>query len=453
MKRKLLCFMALLMCFTTVGLASWDRTINFAGYNWTVKDVYMGPGPNYFSDSEEEVWVDENGYLHLEINYRDGVWNASEVVCNASIGNGKYIFVVDGRMDLLNEMVVLGMFTWDDLTRDGDWREIDIEYSRWGQVDNEPGQYVIQPPSTTGNKYRFDIVYNMGTNVTTNMFEWNSDGTVDFQTYFGDYTPDPNVENMVASFNYTGNDAPEPGWEQPRINLWLFGGNPPSDSEDVEVVIKDFKLFPHAGADDFSPPTPNPVGWSVEPYATGPGEIIMTAETATDDNRVLYNFTCTGGGGYDSGWQWTETYTDKGLDPNTTYTYTVTTRDCSANMNEGSASVAKSATTTAPLELHVHDISMGYRKGGPRIYGQATVWVKDQLDDDVEGAEVYGEWSDAVVANDEGITGVDGTVMIESPWVRDGGTFVFTVTDIVKSGCTYDPNSNVETSDSITYYR
>ena len=58
-----------------------------------------------------------------------------------------------------------------------------------------------------------------------------------------------------------------------------------------------------------------------------------------------YYFTCTAGGGHNSGWQDGTTYEDTALQPNTQYTYTVKARDKSANQNETAASTAKSATT------------------------------------------------------------------------------------------------------------
>jgi hypothetical protein len=41
-------------------------------------------------------------------------------------------------------------------------------------------------------------------------------------------------------------------------------------------------------------------------------------------------------------------------------------------------------------------------------------------------------------------------VLIESAAKKNGGTFTFTVSNVVKSGCVYNAALNVETSDSIT---
>ena len=100
--------------------------------------------------------------------------------------------------------------------------------------------------------------------------------------------------------------------------------------------------------------------------------------------------------------------------------------------------------------IYIDDISMGYRKKGSFYYGQATVHIKDETGANVEDATVYGEWSGSVSDSDSGVTGPDGTVMIESPRVKSGGTFTFTVTDVFRGGCVYTPEWNVEDSDTIT---
>jgi hypothetical protein len=99
---------------------------------------------------------------------------------------------------------------------------------------------------------------------------------------------------------------------------------------------------------DVTPPTPDPMSWSSVPAAVSDSAITMTATVATDDlNDVEYYFTCTGGGGHNSGWQAGNTYTDIGLSAETQYTYTVRARDTSNNYNATAPSIAESATTNA----------------------------------------------------------------------------------------------------------
>jgi hypothetical protein len=96
---------------------------------------------------------------------------------------------------------------------------------------------------------------------------------------------------------------------------------------------------------DTDPPTPDPMTWAVAPVAAGSSFISMTATIGADKNGVEYFFACTAGGGHDSGWQDSPTYTDTGLRPQTEFTYRVKARDRSANQNETGWSSPASATT------------------------------------------------------------------------------------------------------------
>lgn len=77
------------------GDATATRVITFAGREWLVKDwgaTTFGPGPNYFSDSIRNVWVDQSGRLHLKLTKQNGTWYAAEVIAKESLGHGKYSF-------------------------------------------------------------------------------------------------------------------------------------------------------------------------------------------------------------------------------------------------------------------------------------------------------------------------------------------------------------------------
>ncbi len=102
---------------------------------------------------------------------------------------------------------------------------------------------------------------------------------------------------------------------------------------------------------DLLPPSPDPMTWAVEPYATSSSSISMTATTASDSSGVQYYFDETSGnpGGSDSGWQDSPSYTDTGLDPNTEYTYQVEARDKSTNQNPTGWSNPRSATTESGI--------------------------------------------------------------------------------------------------------
>ena len=95
-----------------------------------------------------------------------------------------------------------------------------------------------------------------------------------------------------------------------------------------------FAITVTPNAKDTVPPTPDPMTWAVAPVVAGSTSISMTATAGSDSNGVEYYFACTAGGGHDSGWQDTPTYTDTGLQEHTWYTYQVKARDRSAQQNE-----------------------------------------------------------------------------------------------------------------------
>ncbi len=208
-----------------------------------------------------------------------------------------------------------------------------------------------------------------------------------------------------------------------------------------------------AHAVDTIPPSPNPMTWSVLPYAIGSSSIAMTATTATDASGVEYLFDCTTAGGHDSVWQSGTTYTDTGLQPNTQYCYRVQARDKSPNQNATGWSTTQCATTQSggTMDMYVYDITMSSYSPKSNFYAaRATVWIKDETAANVSGATVTGSWSGATSGSSSGSTGADGKVTLTSKSVKGGGTFTFTVTNVAATGYTYNPSMNIETSDSIT---
>jgi hypothetical protein len=92
------------------------RWLSFSGYDWWVKTSTgpVGPGPNYFSDSTNNVWLDGQGQLHLRITNRSNQWQCPELVSARTFGYGIYRFQLASPADNLNPNAVLGLFTWSD---------------------------------------------------------------------------------------------------------------------------------------------------------------------------------------------------------------------------------------------------------------------------------------------------------------------------------------------------
>jgi hypothetical protein len=96
---------------------------------------------------------------------------------------------------------------------------------------------------------------------------------------------------------------------------------------------------------DSTPPSPDPMEWSLEPEAVSKSSITMTATTATDDSGVEYKFINVTDTNHSTQWQAGPTFTDTGLENNKVYTYKVIARDKSLNHNQTAYSAEVSAQT------------------------------------------------------------------------------------------------------------
>jgi hypothetical protein len=109
-----------------------------------VKSGVLGPAPSVWD--ARNVWVNDIGYLHLKIAFRDGNWTAAQVNLDQRLGFGTYQVKLIGRPDLFDVNRVLGLFgyTQRDMGPDGT-NEIDMEFSRWGN----PQALMVCPAAAT----------------------------------------------------------------------------------------------------------------------------------------------------------------------------------------------------------------------------------------------------------------------------------------------------------------
>jgi len=222
------------------GVVAWDeypekhpdRYIDWSSYRWRVKNAELaGPGPNHFSDDTSNVAVDPSNRLHLEIVNRSGTWYCSEILLDHSLGYGRYTFKLDSRVDSLNYNVIFSGFIYETVNA-----EFDIEFSQF-LADPFNAQYVAQPWDRPGNITFFNQPNDIQ---TSHSFEWRADSLV-FQSWVG-HADSATSSTLIHSWIYTGPDIPIPGNERIRFNLYLAGGNPPTDGTSDEVIISSFKF-------------------------------------------------------------------------------------------------------------------------------------------------------------------------------------------------------------------
>ena len=142
--------------------------------------------------------------------------------------------------------------------------------------------------------------------------------------------------------------------DQSNFNILSFWGNglsPEFDEVRFGANYASVLLGNTAMTADVTAPTPSSSSFHQAPVVDGPSSIRMVAVTAYDPNDVEYYFTCTAGGGDDSGWQDSPSYTDTGLTPGVSYSYTVKARDKSPARNATAPSSAASATISTQTTL------------------------------------------------------------------------------------------------------
>ena len=140
-------------------LAPTTRGFHWSGFDWRVKasTFPVGPGPNYFSDSTNNVSLDAQGRLHLRITHVAGLWQCAEIVLQRTLGYGTYAYHIASPVDALDPHLVLGLFTWSDQPAYTN-REMDFEGGRWSYPgDYQDAQFVRQPYYLPGQLVRYRI--------------------------------------------------------------------------------------------------------------------------------------------------------------------------------------------------------------------------------------------------------------------------------------------------------
>jgi hypothetical protein len=262
----------LILCALAADAQSPDkrRVLKFSGYRWIVKNASepAGPGPNYFSGRDEDVFVDKQGRLHLKIVKRDGRWYSTEVYSEKNFGYGTYVFFLASRVDQLEPNAVLGLYTWDNNTFQTDANsEVDIEFARWGTLEQKILQYSVQPtrgPDVPAGQYykeRFAEVDWLTQNpASAHRFTWTDKGVIFESSEVGGKSPIGKWEMRAATEQRRAKDGanisapvslPRPGrTTKAQMNLWLADlngdglGDPPKDGNEVEVVIEKFEFIP-----------------------------------------------------------------------------------------------------------------------------------------------------------------------------------------------------------------
>lgn len=212
------------------------KPLKFGGYDWSVRTIASDRGgtPNLYGG--DNAWTDSAGALHLKIAKKNGQWSCAEVVLDRSLGYGTYILTVRD-VSHLEPAAVLSMTTFDEWGGDKYYREMDVEFSRWGERGSKNNaQYLVEPYYVPGHVSPFTAP--AGT--LTSSMRWES-GSVTFKTLRGAETD--SKASLVSEHEFTSG-VPSPGQERVQLFFYVVASDKNPLQHDGEVVIDKFEYLP-----------------------------------------------------------------------------------------------------------------------------------------------------------------------------------------------------------------
>jgi len=219
-----------------------QQTVSWKGFQWNIRDQgsqLSGPGPNLWNGGN--TFIDQSDdSLHLLISQVNGSWTCAELSTVDYLPFGTYQWQIDSRTDQYDPSVVLGLFSYEG-NPDGT-KEIDIEFSRWGNPTYDPGSFTTYPSvsgySPDGSTFNF----NLSGTYTTARYHWMSSGIS--YSYMGGFQNISSNVNMIFNYSFMPTDTnrvPQLPM-QLHMNLWLFQGSAPTNNLGVEVIIRNFQI-------------------------------------------------------------------------------------------------------------------------------------------------------------------------------------------------------------------
>ena len=220
-----------------------EKLLNFSGYEWRLKNSphrKIGPGPNFWSQSPKNVYVDKEDRLHLKIVPAGNRWFSTEVEITEPLGYGEYCLKISCLESPLDRNAIFGFFIYLN-----DRNEIDIELGRWGG-ETKGGTFALQPSFFPGNLHRYSV--NLTDSGSTLCFGWFPD-RVEFSHYFSHYkekvdeigTDESN--GIAEKWVYRGESIPA-GPLRAHINFWLYRGENPKEKKPLEITVREFNFEP-----------------------------------------------------------------------------------------------------------------------------------------------------------------------------------------------------------------
>lgn len=212
------------------------KPLQFSGYEWKVRTIAGDRGGLNNLYDGDNAWTDASGALHLRIHKKNERWSCAEIELTRSLGYGTYIVVLRDTTHL-DPAAVLSLNTFDDWGGDQHYREIDIEFGRWGDASSKNNaQFGIQPFYVPGNVAPFIVP--KGTH--THSLHWES-GRAEFRTVRGSSMK---AGAPVVSEHTFMTGVPSAGQETFQILFYIVASEKSPLQRENEVVVEKFEYLP-----------------------------------------------------------------------------------------------------------------------------------------------------------------------------------------------------------------
>ena len=212
------------------------KPLAFSGFDWVVRTISSDRGGLNNLYSGDNAWTDAHGALHLRIIKKGDKWSCAEIKLTRSLGYGTYIIVTRDTAQL-EPSAVFSMTTFDDWGGAAHYREMDVEWSRWGDASSKNNtQFAIQPFYVPGNVAPF--VAPSGT--LTSSLHWES-GKATFKMVRGSslHAGAP----VVAEHVFTSG-IPTAATEVFQMLFYVVASDQNPLRHKNEVVIEKFEYLP-----------------------------------------------------------------------------------------------------------------------------------------------------------------------------------------------------------------
>ena len=206
------------------------KLVHFSGYDWMIRSSPNDRGGDLYDYEPSNVWVDDQGYLHLLMGQEGGRWHCAAVSLTRSLGYGTYRFVISDSAHL-PPSAILALFTQD---AEGG-ADMDIELGRWGKVQNRNADYVIQPYYIPQNVVHFEVP----AGPMTHVLRWEP-GSATFKSFAGVSTAPrgPVMDHVFKS------GVPVPARETLHIDFYDLHHSQSGLQHPVEIVVQKFEYLP-----------------------------------------------------------------------------------------------------------------------------------------------------------------------------------------------------------------